>query len=125
MNVAILLLSLGSMWLVARLSARARFRKIFDGYFGLCAQSMFGYAVFFLSFYFYEWHFRSVLEEFDLNNNGIFDSTEISSEQVAALDAYINDAGRNIFKIMAPILFAFIAAFRVLLLWLAGRKRGR
>lgn len=60
----------------------------------------------------YEWRLESALNVFDVNQDGIFSGNEISAAQGAAMDAYINDAGRSMFKLIAPALFFAIAAIR-------------
>jgi len=90
-------------------------------YLRLFLESGIGYAMFLGLVALYEWRLETALNVFDVNQDGIFSGDELSPAQGAAMDAYINDAGRNMFKLVAPALFLAIAAIRCIVK--AWRKR--
>jgi len=124
MKLAILLMSLMSIPLTGSILRRLSGSRSQSSYLRLFLESGIGYAMFLGLFALYEWRLESALNVFDINQDGIFSGNEISAAQGAAMDAYINDAGRNMLKLIAPALFLAVGAIRcAVVAWRKGHPK--
>ena len=122
MHLAILVGSLAALGGIAIATRRLPENSLSRGYVGIFAQSALALALFVVLMLVYNWHLQASLDAFDLNSDGIFGPDEISEAQGEAMNRLINDAGRNMFLLLSPLVFCGIATLRCLLLLVLRRR---
>lgn len=99
-------------------------KKISDFRFAFYSGILF-YILILVVVYLSSYYYQTELEKFDINNNGIFEKSEINKEQQKAMQKITSDVGRNFAPFIGIIyaLIYFIMTYILLKIFRIMRKK--